>query len=128
MFKRLFDRYIVLLITLLVIVAAVAGLLWLTKAVGENLAPIKPRVIIFGAPWCRYCPSDAVVQKLADDYDCVIVDHIDIDKHPRMAAKYGVHSVPRYFIEEDGVCTRVQDLGQLKAKLNELCSEHKHAP
>jgi thioredoxin 1 len=71
-------------------------------AVGESefervvLESPHPAVVDFSAAWCGPCRSIApVIEGLASEYaDRVTVATVDIDESPRLAAKYGVRSVP----------------------------------
>ena len=71
-------------------------------AVGESdferlvVESAQPAVVDFSAAWCGPCRSIApVIEGLANDYaDRVTVATVDIDDNPRLAAQYGVRSVP----------------------------------
>lgn len=84
-------------------------------AVGENdfdrlvLDPAKPAVVDFSAAWCGPCRSIApVIEGLANDYaHRVTVATVDIDDNPRLAAKYGVRSVPTVMLFAGGDVKRV---------------------
>jgi len=83
----------------LVIVAAIAAVVKLTATIGENLAPVRPRVLIFGATWCQYCPKEAAVQKLADDFPGADIEHIDVDQERSRAKQYGVRQLPTFIVQ-----------------------------
>src|SRR5262245_11688298 len=84
-------------------------------SVGESdfdrlvLDPAKPAVVDFSAVWCGPCRSIApVIEGLANDYaDRVTVATVDIDDNPRLAAKYGVRSVPTVMLFAGGDVKRV---------------------
>jgi thioredoxin 1 len=69
----------------------------------------QPAVVDFSAAWCGPCRSIApVIENLANDYaDRVTVATVDIDDNPRLAAKYGVRSVPTVMLFAGGDVKRV---------------------
>jgi thioredoxin 1 len=69
----------------------------------------RPAVVDFSAVWCGPCRSIApVIEGLANDYaDRVTVATVDIDDNPRLAAHYGVRSVPTVMLFERGDVKRV---------------------
>ncbi len=69
----------------------------------------QPAVVDFSAAWCGPCRSIApVIENLAKDYaDRVTVATVDIDDNPRLAAKYGVRSVPTVMLFAGGDVKRV---------------------
>jgi thioredoxin 1 len=69
----------------------------------------QPAVVDFSAAWCVPCRSIApVIEGLAKDYvDRVTVATVDIDDNPRLAAQYGVRSVPTVMLFEGGGVKRV---------------------
>ena len=73
------------------------------------LAAQRPAVVDFSAVWCGPCRSIApVIEGLASEYgDRVTVATVDIDDNPRLAAKYGVRSVPTVMLFEGGGVKRV---------------------
>jgi thioredoxin 1 len=69
----------------------------------------QPAVVDFSAVWCGPCRSIApVIEGLAGEYaDRVTVATVDIDDNPRLAAQYGVRSVPTVMLFEGGDVRRV---------------------
>jgi thioredoxin 1 len=69
----------------------------------------QPAVVDFSAVWCGPCRSIApVIEGLAGEYsDRVTVATVDIDDNPRLAAQYGVRSVPTVMLFEGGDVKRV---------------------
>jgi len=69
----------------------------------------RPAVVDFSAAWCGPCKSIApVIEGLADDYaERVTVATVDVDDNPRLAALYGVRSVPTVMLFEGGGVKRV---------------------
>ena len=77
----------------------------------NNCGPCsRPKVLAFTATWCVPCQrtKPVLVQIQAAGVD---VEIIDIDARPDMAAKYGVTSVPTFFVYVCGKSTvRTQDI------------------
>ena len=69
----------------------------------------QPAVVDFSAAWCGPCRAIApVIEGLANDYaDRVRVATVDIDDNPRLAARYGVRSVPTVMLFAGGDVKRV---------------------
>jgi thiol-disulfide isomerase/thioredoxin len=78
-----------------------------------------PKIIAFGADWCPACRAgepklDALEQK------GVVVERVNIDKYPDLAAKWGITSVPVYFALRCGHKTvRTQDIDEAVRLMNE---------
>lgn len=99
--KLLQSKWLVPALTILIVAGAIWGLLKLTQKVGENLAPIKPRVLVFGAKWCQYCPTDQQLADLQHDYPDVEIIHVDVDRRPELAKQYHVKRLPTIIVCED---------------------------
>ncbi len=70
----------------------------------------RPKVLAFTASWCAPCQraKPVLVQIQAAGVD---VEIIDIDAQPNLAAKYGVASVPTFFVYVCGKSTvRTHDI------------------
>jgi thioredoxin 1 len=69
----------------------------------------QPAVVDFSAVWCGPCRSIAsVIEGLADDYaGRATVAMVDVDDNPRLAARYGVRSVPTVMMFAGGDVKRV---------------------
>lgn len=64
--------------------------------------PCGPKVLIFHAKWCQFCPTTEQINQLQTDYPgCEIVD-VDVDKHPDLADEYHVKNIPRFFVLSEG--------------------------
>ena len=76
------------------------------KAVLE--AP-QPVLVDFGAEWCGPCVAVApVIRSLALEYvDRLMVATVDVDADPRLAARYGVRSLPTVMLLSGGEIRRV---------------------
>lgn len=111
--RILASRWIVPALVVLILASAVGGLLWLTKAIGENLVPAKPRVIIFGASWCGNCPREAELAKLADEFPNIVIEHVDIDESPGLKQFFGIKQVPTFVVLDD---PQPNPEGRIKAK------------
>lgn len=82
--------------------------------------PCGPKVLVFHATWCKWCPTIAEINQLQKDYPgCEIID-IDIDKNPELKAEYHVTRIPRFFICDDGGCRTTTSFPELKRWLDEL--------
>lgn len=58
---------------------------------------VRPKILVFSATWCGPCQRDKVVLVQVKAMG-VEVQVIDIDARPDLARKYGVTSVPTYFV------------------------------
>lgn len=104
------------MLSMLVACAVVLLLTVLPLLLGcENPQPnqggcVRPKVIAFTASWCQPCQraKPLLVQVQADGVEVQIVD---IDADPELARKYGVTSVPTFFVYVGGKqVVRTQDV------------------
>lgn len=94
-------------------------------AEGEQLPAVDklPMVIDFNATWCGPCRKFApVFDQAAEKYvNRASFYSVDVDKHPRLAAQFGVQSIPTIaFLLPDGttkVAVGFMDAAQLDAAL-----------
>ncbi len=79
----------------------------------------KPVVLVdFYASWCEPCKLlEPVLEEIAGEYDHVKVCRIDVDKAPRMAARYGVLSVPTLMVFHQGQIVNIQTGVQTKENI-----------
>lgn len=64
----------------------------------------KPVLVDFWATWCRPCLMVApIIDELAEEYDGRIeFVKVDVDSNQKIAANYGVMSIPTLLIFKDG--------------------------
>lgn len=65
----------------------------------------SPQLVLmkFGAPWCPPCRMvDKELRKLERSSLPVEIRKIDVDERPEMASRYGVSSIPRMILLQDG--------------------------
>lgn len=70
----------------------------------------KPVVLVdFYATWCGPCQMmHPIVDELSEEFDYVKVCRINVDEAPRMAARYGVISVPTFLVFHNGQIVNMQ--------------------
>lgn len=63
----------------------------------------KPVVVDFFADWCAPCRSIApLLEELATENEQVVIAKLDIDKNPKIPAKFGVRSIPTLVLYKNG--------------------------
>lgn len=82
----------------------------------------KPVVLVdFYATWCGPCQLQApLIEEISEEFDYVKVCKVDVDKAPRMAARYGILSVPTVMVFSRGQIMNIQIGLQTKENLRNM--------
>ena len=69
----------------------------------EVLESERPVVVDFWAAWCGPCRvMSPILEELAQERDDLRVVKVDVDHNQRVAAQYGVLSMPTFMVFRDG--------------------------
>lgn len=105
----------VLLIGLAVVLATVA--LTGCGSAEPTLAP--PRVLVFTAPWCPFCPSESQITRLMVDFPNAEICPINVDHEPELVKKYRVTKIPLFILCDADGCRVTRNLEELRCWLTE---------
>jgi len=69
----------------------------------EVLESERPVIVDFWATWCGPCRvMSPILEELAQERDDLRVVKVDVDHNQRVAAQYGVLSMPTFMVFRDG--------------------------
>jgi thiol-disulfide isomerase/thioredoxin len=80
----------------------------------------RPKVIAFGAEWCGACRAGQPIL-ISLKRRGVDVERFNIDLRPDLVARYGIITIPVYFVIRSGHETvRTQDIDEVLRLVNEV--------
>lgn len=102
----------------IVIIVALAGLSGCGHTPTREF-PCGPKVLIFTATWCKFCPTPGQINHLQTQYPDYEFVSVDVDEQPDVKAKYRVKRLPTFILCGERGCWTTNSLEQLKKWLRE---------
>ena len=92
----------------------------------EVLDSTVPVLVDFYADWCAPCRMiEPIVEEMADEFaGRVEIRKADLDAMPRIAARFGVRSIPTLMVFKDGSPQEVLVGAVAKVRVQELLQRH----
>jgi thioredoxin 1 len=108
---------------------AAPNILVLTDANFEAQAKANPRLLVdFWAEWCGPCRTIApIVDELAGEYEGrLTVAKVNVDENQKLAARFGIRSIPTLLLLRDGAradqLVGLQSKAAIKTKVDQFLS------
>jgi thiol-disulfide isomerase/thioredoxin len=78
----------------------------------EEVLGNQPLILEFYAPWCQHCknfelPYQTVARTVSQEG--YLTGRVDIDASPAVAARFGVQSIPMFFLVRDGKVWKIKN-------------------
>jgi len=92
----------------------------------EVLEAAVPVLVDFYADWCAPCRMiEPIVEEIADEFaGRIAIRKADLDNMPRIAARFGVRSIPTLMVFKDGSPQEILVGAVAKARVTELLDRH----
>jgi len=92
----------------------------------EVLDSAVPVLVDFYADWCAPCRMiEPIVEEIADEFaGRIAIRKADLDNMPRIAARFGVRSIPTLMVFKDGSPQEILVGAVAKARVTELLDRH----